>query len=214
MRLIGAGVAALLVLSVTPAASADTWTGRDRKGDVRSVRFSDTPTSGCDSPDVFVKRQPGDTKRDIVRFTVDHGPLSVALSVSVRALDDVARSDTGFTVRTPDADYLVFASRVERRGQIATSIVRRSQKPVPLDCGGSYYEYTDVACDVAAESDTVADTLRLTVPRTCLGEPDWVRSGARTRSARIPDRFDFWGRQDRDKPGYPLSPRVRVTEAP
>ncbi len=66
--------------------------------------------------------------------------------------------------------------------------------------------------DVDLQVLPARDLVAVTVPRSCLGDPRWVRAGVSSdRFLGTRGRLDVWGRPDigtiLDAP--PLSPRVR-----
>jgi len=151
-----------LTLIATPvvaagSAHAGSWSHKDARGDVMSVSMV---------ADGGVAKDPTDKATDITRISVNHGRGKVTVTLKVR---DVTGGDTAVLGRlvTPDGDYeaMVIRSGGMRLFTLADGSV--DSDPTDTPCRGKKVTF-----------DTKRDRIRLTVPRTCLGSPKWVRVGA------------------------------------
>jgi hypothetical protein len=167
---------ALLGAVTAQPATADTWRGHDAKGDVRAFDFD--ISSDCEE---LTPRGPvpQDERRDITGLAVDHGLDTVVVTASLR---DVVRRDRQtsyqFVVRTPDRTYevQVYAGPGGQTG-VDLASVRAVRDPDFPECS-PILESHDRTCDtLVADLDPGADTLTATIPRSCLGDPRWVRVG-------------------------------------
>ncbi len=183
------GACAAVVLAPT-AASAERWTHHDAAGDVIELSEKDGRETETALPD--------DATTDVRRITVAHAARQVRISVRV---EDV--------VRGPRAAF----------AQVATSEGRKFELMRMQSPDFTFFELSrvrdggSVACaGKSASIDVVTDMVVLTVPRRCLGAPDWVRVGAGYVTF---SEHDDWGRVDdalRSGLGdetLRMSPRVR-----
>ena len=209
----------LPLLLAAPAAHAETWTAPDRTGNVKSFTYSPEPQP-CGT--VEVVKEPDDVLTDIVDLTVQHDVDAVTVEVGMGAVKARHRFSTTINIRTPGPDFIVYVDRQEPRQDVATFLAKEAKPPKPDTCGAYGVAYLGIGCEgiagegIAGEADTTADVYRLTVPRACLRDPEWVRVGAAVRSIGG-SAYDVWGRR-KDKPKNltvnPLSPRVAVDPAP
>ena len=163
MRTALAAVSTAVLLLMPSAAQAATWTHDDRSGDV--YRWGRGPVSAA----------PGQQTADVTRIQVRHTKQRVALTVTMRAL--------------PSDGYGVswFLRTSERPQRYVVQLKRWSadDRSLRLVYGWTERgEYEDVPCPGLGWSrSTASSTITLTVPRTCLERPDWVRSGVETAVA-------------------------------
>jgi hypothetical protein len=204
-----------LVIATVPA-QAETWHGRDSRGDVRAMKVD--LTTECETTPAGDPKS-SDQRRDITRLSVNHGAEDVVVRMGMRK---VAAHDTDTAyevfVQTPKRTFAV-VTRSTLHGAMEISIVRERDHS---DCGPSIASGHDVACtEAAADLNPRTDQLRLTIPRTCVYSPRWVSVGAETVSIDVSQMgphathldvtSDVWG-----PPGTtltelfpPSSPRVR-----
>jgi hypothetical protein len=167
---------ALLALAAAPA-TAERWHGRDAKQDVRAYDIDITST--CD--DIIEKAVlPHDRRRDITRLSVDHGADSV---VVILALRDVGRHDreTSYdvAVRTRDRLYDVEVYTGRRgKAEVDFASLRPVRDPDAPECGRVLTAHARECVGLVADLAPAANTLTVTIPRPCLGDPGWVRVGA------------------------------------
>lgn len=150
------GLCAAAVLAPTTA-SAEQWVHRDATGDVVEVGFDPETEQETETP------APDDTTTDVRWVKVTHAARQLRVAMRV---EDVARG--------PRLAVLHLRTSHGRRFEVA-----RMRAPE-----SSFYAITRgdgrfVRCAGKSSSmDVVTDLVSLTVPRHCLGDPDWVRVGA------------------------------------
>ena len=206
------------VLGAAPA-HAESWRGRDARGDVRSYEIEFTTSCEEIPPG---DPEPNDRRRDITRLSVEHGAEDVVVEMALR---EVVRHDeeTSYVayVHTPDRIYEVSVfSPPNVRPQVLISRVHVGRDP---ECGPALVGGQIVECDqAAAEADSRADRVSITIPRSCLGTPRWVRVGALAGgfdadqfgpdTTRVTVTADVWGPARAGLQGLllpPSGPRVR-----
>lgn len=212
MRILAVG--ALLLTVLTSPAQADTWTGTDRPGDVRSVTYSPDPEP-CGT--VKVTKRPKNRTSDIVALTVDHSVDHVALALTLREVSEEARFDASFNLRTSKGrGFYLSVSRFRSHGRPLVFFSKEPQPPKPDECGAYGVAMMDIGCDgLSGQLDPDADQVRVDLPRACIKNPEWVRVAAEMSEERDPPGYDHWGRtEDRPKNNPfvgPLGPRVHVS---
>lgn len=151
-----------LTLVVTPvvaagSAHAGSWSHKDAKGDVMRMSLSEIGE---------VEKDPSDKATDITRISVNHGRGKVTVTLKVR---DVKGGDTALVGRlvTPDGDYLVTVMRSPDLRMFSIANLAGDEDAFAVRCRGKKVSF-----------DTRRDRIRLTIPRTCLESPAWLRAGA------------------------------------
>lgn len=149
------------VLAAPAAAHADTLVRSDAAGDVVVTETSMVSVE----PPVF-EPAPAQTQADIVATSLTHNANAVRVKIRAREL--------------------------VRQGSIFASVMIRSDKRnrwVDLNARpGAYFgrteiynprsESDDVRCaGMSHKIDYVANTMLVVIPRSCLGNPNWVRIG-------------------------------------
>jgi hypothetical protein len=187
--------AALTVAGMSPA-SAAYWAYDDAVGDVVSYTYDEsTDTDSGPNP------QPANTITDITRFTASHKARRVVLTATLR--DITAASGTMmYQVRTGQRTY----DAVQRLG------TSREKGPV----FGLYRndQRTRVRCSGARTSvDRTSEEAMVSIPRSCLGRPSWVRVGGHAYNLTESDSgyemvFDV-ALHDGSPERQALSPRIR-----
>ena len=208
----------LLSLIGLPAASAETWSAPDKRRDVTSLRYSPDPEP-CGT--TVRKKKPRDKKTDIVGLSVDHGPEVVVVEISLRSLRPKQKFGAQIDVRTSGRDYEVEVDRYAPQGFPDVYVTEEyvPDDPEPGACGPVGIIEQPLECDdLVTSSDATTDVVRVEVPRSCLGQPDWVRVGVATyRFKGMTSFHDFWGRRadsPKDNPWVnPLGPRVHADAA-
>lgn len=149
---------ALLAAPVATAgtAHAGTWSHQDARGDV--MRFSMTDDGET------ITRDPSDKTTDITRISVNHSARKVTVTLKVR---DLTRGDAMVVGRlvTPKSDFSVLVVRSAEMRMF--TLTDQDADEVAVRCRGKKISL-----------DAALDRIRLTLPRTCLGSPKWVRAGA------------------------------------
>ncbi|MEI5671857.1 MULTISPECIES: hypothetical protein [unclassified Nocardioides] len=150
---------ALLATPVVTAgsAAAETWTHRDARGDVVDVPYDDDLTKITANPD--------DVAADITRLSVRHGTRRVTVTLGLR---DLRTGGTGVGVRlvTPRGDFTLTAFAVDGLRMHFFQETAKSDSDEEVACRGD-----------RVRLQPRHDRVRVSIPRTCLGEPRWVRAG-------------------------------------
>lgn len=168
--------AALLALAAAPA-TAESWHAGDATRDVRAYDIDLTSTCEDITPKTPL---PHDRRRDITRLGVDHGADSVVVTVTLR---DVGRRDKGTTydvvLRTRYRLYDVEVYPGDRgKAEADLASLRAVRDPDAPECGRVLTAHDRECAGLVAELSVTAKAVTLTIPRSCLGEPRWVRVGA------------------------------------
>lgn len=147
----------LLTLGFVPAADAATWTHRDARGDVFDVSMGEgMPT-----------RNRTDKATDITRFSVRHSRRQVSMTVNLRELRGGSSTLMG-RLLTPKGDFMVMAMRSpDMRMFMLMDAKSLDEEPDAGNCRGKRLRY-----------EAKRHRIRITIPRTCLDSPAWVRAGA------------------------------------
>ena len=211
--------AAAIAVSAAPA-QAQTWTGEDRRADVRAQPYRPAGDPCQQPPEHRVRH---DKRHDITSLTVDHGSDAVVLTLAVR---EVARRDAATTydvhVRTPDDAFSIDLARYEPGGDLQTFLAEEPDPPSPAEVGDDCsYAYSSVGlpCEgLTALADVKTDLVTVTIPRTCLDDPAWVKAAAQVYGFTKTDaqgRFtvfrDVWAPPGVRPTGFlpPFGPRVK-----
>lgn len=181
-------LAATALLALPTAAHADSAVGLDAKGDVQYVTSADTSTAVA---------APDRTQGDISAVKITHGANKVRVLLRFRELNRAGFIEHDFYFRT--------ASRV-RTLSVESETGSWSGRATMRNGRG-----TKVRCNLTRTIDYSANTVLVVVPRTCLGDPRWVRVGAGTISTYDGSKIFY---DDGGRPAGPLgdnltlSPRV------
>lgn len=143
------------------AAEAAQWSHRDKTGDVVASRL------GPSGPEFW--KVPGDRVTDIVRAVVRHDDTDVTVTVQVR---DLRRRDsvTRLELVTPDGEF--WATYLYSRDGIELTFAS-------TDPDGAQ------SCDGQdAQFRPGRDLITMVVPRSCLGDPAWIRTNAELETWR------------------------------
>lgn len=151
-----AAVLGLVLTAVVLPAHAGTQSKDDAAGDVRLVQTPDSPGA---TPSSKPRRK--DRAHDVVWSRADYGDGKLRLTTEVREL-----ADDGYiavwVVKTKTARWWVRYDKSTAPAEVALSIA-----------GGG-----DSPCDLGSSASDRTDRVRVTVPRTCLGNKRWIRYGA------------------------------------
>ena len=153
-RFVGVLACAVLLLAAgSPAAVAQTQTRTDATKDVLKVRLADGHVTHLRS----------DRAHDVVRARAVHRGKTLRLSVEVRRL---ARHDyiASWYVRTPKATWWLHYDK--EQGAAYTSLFHAGG-PEVLDCDGLH-----------GTASRRTDRVTVRVPRSCIGNPRWIRFGS------------------------------------
>jgi hypothetical protein len=142
-----------VALSLPAAAHAEKVVFDDAVGDVVSIVDDQDLDQSVAAPEY--------AGVDVVKTSVALGASRLRIGVRFRALERAQPQFTAVRVRTPDG---TFSMTVERLGGKPTTSIGRGRKDV--DCPG-----------LAAEVDLGADTVTVSLPASCVGDPRWVQVG-------------------------------------
>ncbi len=218
-RRLRAAVGGLLAaaLAATPGvAHAERWAGGDPNGDVQGWYWDPEPEPCGTTSDVDGSAV---TNHDITRLVVRHTRHDVVVTVRFSELDPDLEQSALLHLATPGAGWLLWVDRFATSDghRVHASLTAAPAPPDPEDldeCGRWAVLLPTARCRVEREFDFVASALRTRVPRECLKNPRWVRSGADASGWfgwDAPDGggggyYDQWGEGD-DLWG-PMGPRV------
>lgn len=155
-------VAAAMTVPLAPtAAHADKYVRADASGDVVSfTKSADTPA-------------PAQVNGDVVRSTVRHKAKRVVLTMRFNDLDG-----SGYTVFA----YSVRTSKMTRDVALVTFPGHHAGKVVMTTPKGK-----KVRCRLARSIDYTANTATVSIPRSCVGKPRWVKVGMAMVTSPNPD---------------------------
>lgn len=204
-----------LVVGLPGPGQAARWSGPDPTGDATTFGFSPDP------PPCGTLVEGRSSVGDIRRLSVRHAGEEVGLTLDVaglRRLDDVYLS---LLLRTERRGYEVDVDLRPGRPTRAslTTAMRYGPLAEPDECGNQYVggSAQGIACRLGAHLDRGAGRVTVTVPRSCLRTPRWVRAGAEVQGdlgegVVVLDRWERPDRADDD----PLTPAygVRVRWSP
>ncbi|WP_193609037.1 hypothetical protein [Nocardioides lijunqiniae] len=140
-------------LLVTGAAHAETWSHRDAVRDVVALTEADG--------EVLSEPAPKDRRTDVRRITVAHSAEELAITIKLRDLAAGNKAASAF-VRGPDSRQMV-ASMMRVKGKTAVRVHSLTEDG-PVRCRGAEGAFRPRR-----------DVLTLTIPTSCLDNPDWVR---------------------------------------
>ena len=143
--------AAALTLGTTSVASAATWSHPDATGDVASSTDGGTTTTPA----------PTNTSADITALRVAHNTGSVVVRITTKTALPTSNGAAVVDIATSTAKFEVSLGKIVG----GLSLAKPSGKPVP--CNG-----------LKGVDDTVHHRVQITVPRSCIGKPHWVKVGA------------------------------------
>lgn len=176
------GLTIPLVLLAAPA-HAERWTADDPVGDVTGWQYSPEPPPCGTFTDVDGTDR---ANEDITRLTARHSRAVVRVVLGFRDLDAAAEQEVSIHVATPVRGWDLDVLRFERRKggfRVMTFLAKTPQLPPasedPDDCGWTGVATVGRPCRLEHSFDFDADLISVTLPRSCVGAPAWVRVGAR-----------------------------------
>jgi hypothetical protein len=197
------------------------WSAKDRRADVRAtpIQLDAREAEDCSGPPGHRVRS--DKRRDVLGLAVDHTADTVVLTLSMR---DVQRRDRGtsydFHLQTPRADYALdlLPTQSDLVGDVFLSEEPDYPDPDEIKDCEFYVISTGLPCDgLTGDRDAALDRVVVTLPRSCLRNPDWIRAAAevrgytrKTASGRSVIFSDYWSRSGDRRQGFlpPFGPRV------
>lgn len=170
-------LAPLALLGPSPS-YADTWSAPDPAGDAIATTY-DAEAEPCptyvDTPSA---------EGDIQRLSVGHRAERVLVRMRVAGLTELWRTSADIDIVTPDRGYAI--SLYGRKGRTHSFFgYQPDWSWVPdddADDGGCGQGYLSGSAGrdcrgLTVRIDVVAGTVRVAIPRSCIGSPRWVRVG-------------------------------------
>lgn len=168
------GAAALLLAGVVPA-SAASWTHEDAVGDVQYYSFNDR-TGKETGPDP----DPANTDTDVTSFGARHAARRVVLQATLRDITEASGAIV-YRIRTDAHTYEAVQRLGTDRWMAPGFELARADRERPQDCTG-----------VRRSVDRTTEQVMVSIPRSCLGLPAWVRAGAGAYSfSETPPTFTY-----------------------
>jgi hypothetical protein len=231
-------IAAVAVLAPSSPASAETWTARDARGDVDGYTYTSSPVPDA-CPTFTDLDGSDDTNDDITRLTVRHDRTTIEVEVWFRDLHPKLEQSLNLRLKTVAGTWSLSVDRSHgdrpRKFRTWTNLSREPGPPDPADVdpdgdGCSSWSVVSVVKNCNGLQGTVdldRDVITVSLPRTCLRSPRWVRVGAGSSGYEYPatpsdqaSPYTFNGYNDSwDPEGTtstdglpPLGPRLRVRD--
>lgn len=221
-----AGAAGLALALLAPAAAyADGWSGPDQAGDVRGWHYDPEPEPCGTDTEVDGSAE---ANEDITRLGVRHTRGAVVITTRFVDLDPGLEQAAFLYMRTNLGGWWLHVDRFERQPgnwRMFTFLAEEPDLPHPDDieseCGAVGIILLGEPCRMARTVDFDLELIRLRVPRSCIGNPRWVRVGVTAHRWIDPadpeDRssttfYDDWdGGVELSPWAPPYGPRVRAT---
>jgi hypothetical protein len=221
-RIARVAVAALALSLLAPAvAHADRWSSPDETGDVEGFNYDPEPAPCGTITDLDGS---ADTNTDISRIGVRHTRRAVVVTTRFRDIKSAREQNLSINLRASTGGYELDLYREAPSSgawHVYSDLWTEPDYPDPDDvpeCQGFGVISDGVRCRVEHEIDFADELIRLSLLRTCIGNPRWVRVAAQT--SRFVDQgstfdlyFDEW--DDGVKLNYwlpPFGPRVRARD--
>jgi hypothetical protein len=187
-HVVALSLACLLAALVAPhSAFAESWSDGDRRGDVVGTHFEPEPEPCGTTTPIDAS---ANTTNDMRRLSVDYAGRFVMAKVRFEDLKKKGGHVTSVTLRTDRHDYE--ATVIRYRSRVDVSVTKVRPLPPPPD-GQECYSIVrgSAPCYAASGGLNVRrDFVRIRVPRSCLGQPAWVKAGARSYSLGGSDFYD------------------------
>ncbi|MEP9365025.1 hypothetical protein ABLE68_18825 [Nocardioides sp. CN2-186] len=224
-------MAPFVLIAAAQSAQAERWHGADPGGDVIGSHYDPAPEPCGTFTDVDGST---DTNDDITDLTVRHTRKVVTITVGFEDLDPTLEQYLTIHVGTPllrgwSIDVSRSPAGKSRPPKVTTDLSKEPRFPDPTDppddpdgCGW-FTSVIDVSCRrLHTDVDLDADLVRVSVPRTCLRNPPWVRVGVTsTGFVNGADQtfsvfYDWWGTPEEGESSWlpPLSPPVPAGPGP
>lgn len=174
----------LALLAPSAPARAEQWTRTDPRGDVRVTTFD--PLHSC------ARRTPAEAQHpsgeDLTALVVRHAKHRVVVTLRYAGHGGWDRTSLDVHLRTPSDRIKIQALQANPAAAFETTVGDEStwvREPVDDDGDGApdcrvWTGYTELRWCVGIRTRTGDDRVTISVPRSCLGRPGWVRAGAET----------------------------------
>ena len=203
----------LIAVGVAPAASADVWHAKDPRHDSEAITHYAQPAP-CGTDEATDDDEP---LTDIRGLAVDHGPDTIALTLSMDRVKRGGEFTSGsylLRLRVPGGDR--WSVRVSGQGSGEPLFVGLLRDPDPDECGRVVFASGPKSCSgLKGRTDPRLDRVVVSLPRECVGNPGWVRVGADASLFVFSDNHgsyaisrDTWSPDGASEPGT-YGPRVR-----
>lgn len=151
------GLAVALLLGSAGLASADSWSHTDATGDVLDLALADHDVTGTSAV-------PDRAEGDIHTVAVKHARSQVRIRTLMRALPVGRGWVTVGHIVTPRARYEVRGVFLSEGGRALVLVRKPGRKETATRCAG-----------LRGVFDRSSGLVGMRVPRSCLGNPRWVR---------------------------------------
>jgi hypothetical protein len=202
-----------IAIGTAPTAEAQRWGGGDASGDVHYSTYDPEPAPCGTSTTVEI---PENTSYDITRLVVAHRKETVIVDVHFRDLLRRGTHITDVNLRTDGLDFLMEIERWKSAGKTMVGIYRQPEIPDNTgECGTATILMVRRNCPKLEGSiEPRNDVVTFTSPRSCLGNPRWIRAGADTygfTDGAEGSYSDRWAPAGENESGWtgPYGPRVR-----
>lgn len=219
------GATTLALVLVTPAAAhADRWASPDPTGDVVGWHYDPEPAPCGTDTEVDGS---GETNEDLTRLSVRHTRRNVVVTTTYRDLDPDKEQLVSLYLRGSTGAWWLDLDRYEARPGRWRTLAFLAEEPDYPDpdeigeCGFIGIWLAGEPCRMSRSFAFDKEQVVITVPRSCLGDPRWVRAGASSYGFVEPadpsDRtstgfYDDWDAGTvLSEWGTPYGPRVRAT---
>lgn len=224
----GALVLALTVgLSIVPtAAHAEGWLVDDPSGDVSGYHHDPDPEP-CGTDTELDAGFHGN--EDLVGFSAHHTRTALRLVARFSDIDESLEQGLGVYIQTPTRAWQLDVGRhwwnTAHGEKLKVTAELTKPLPEPADgeigeCGYWTGQVRRYRCRIERAVDLDRDRITATVPRACIGDPEWVRLGAGAVGWDFPDDWqtagysiysDQWGEHPDGESDWdpPLGPQVR-----
>lgn len=207
-RLLATVLPLIALLGTGPSAGADAWRGSDPAGDVQGMVWDED----ADPCEIIETDATDESDADVTGLRLEHRRHRVVVTVDLDDLRGGRSVESAVHLTMPGHVWTFWIAR--RAGHDATvfDVDFADQAPTTTCVTVGVTTLTPDDCrSITAGVSTSADRIRLRVPRSCLGEPRWVRAGAGVSVTRDDETYSFdrWGRDMTSWTGK-LTPRVRV----
>lgn len=194
--LLAALAAAGLALGPAGTAGAERWTGPDAAGDVTGTIYDPEPAPCGTETSVDASAA---TDVDLTGLSVRHQRRDITVEVGVSDLPEAGREYMTVHLRTAKGAWAVDLDRTGRTGFGAffyeepdwDALIEQAD-PDGDGCATVGVVILESPCrGLGHRGDPDLDVVRLTVPRSCLRNPRWVRGAASADSWRKSDGAIF-----------------------
>jgi hypothetical protein len=176
-----------LVLLAAPA-HAERWSADDPAGDVAGSHWNPEPQPCGTETTLDGTSRDND---DITSVEVRHTRDEVRFVVGFRDLDRAMEQSVSVFVRSPRRDWDLDVSRTTwttssgDKLMFLASLMNAIPEPEGDECGATWVITKEKRCRMPHSIHFASERITVTVPRHCIGSPDWVQVGVRSSAVDI-----------------------------